>query len=179
MMHLQSILKKEYTREERRTEVVLTETSSDMSLDAIEGAALENLKTIENRCNALRGEIETKWTRIEEIRTEFNNQLLQIQEVEAMIEHQLDALAGEKENRNAMLPAAIESNIKALHVKTKRAKHSVNIMNKILDEGQSAIDLPMVATFPDDRLGLEADTLLAEIDALSRELERIEASCAL
>ncbi len=169
--------------EKKTTEVVsalsLKETSCDMGLSEIETASLENLKAIEQKCSAIRGEIETRWAEVESIRLAFAQELVQIQEMELIIEQELERLAGDKSNANAMLPAAIESNIKALHIKTKRAKHSVTTLNKILDEGSDPIDLPMIATYPGDERGMRADTLLAEIDSLKRELERTEASCAI
>ena len=180
MMNLTKVAKKcaVSTKEFYKESLSLVETSSTMELDAIEKASLENLAVIEKECSALRGEIEKKWKRVEEIRESFNGDLLQIQEVEAMIEAKLDELSGGKSNQNALLPAAVESNIKALHVKTKRAKHSVKVLGQILDEGIDAADLPMVATHPSDEKGIDADTLLAEIDSLQRQLDRLEASCA-
>lgn len=167
------------TKEISKESLSLVETSSTMELDVIETASLENLSAVEKKCSALRGEIEKKWKLVEEIRESFNGDLLQIQEVEAMIEAKLDELSGGRSNQNALLPVEIESNIKALHIKTKRAKHSVTTLNKILDEGIDAADLPMVATHPSDEKGIDADTLLAEIDSLRRQLDRLEASCAI
>ena len=169
--------------EHSKTEVVaalsLNETTCDMGLNEIEETSLQNLKQIEQKCSVIRGKIEMRWQEVESIRLTFAQDLVQIQEVETIIEQKLDELSGGKSNQNAVLPVAIESNIKALHIQTKRAKHSLNILNKILDEGIDPIDLPMIAPYPGDERGMRADTLLAEIDSLKRELERTEASCAI
>jgi hypothetical protein len=159
--------------------IALKETRSSDTLDTIESACISNLQAIEAKCVKLRGKIEDKWKRVEEIRNQFQMELTRISEVETIVEQQLMAIAGGKHNPNAVIPAAIESNIKALHIKRKRALHSVDVLSKILDDGADPVSLPMVATGTDDRMGIEADTLLAEIEMLQQELDRTEASCAL